>query len=47
MVTGMTGLVMGAIYLIVKRTLWIPILVHGLNDTVGFTLLYFGLIPTS
>jgi len=46
MVTGVTGLVMGAIYLIAKRRLWIPILVHGFNDTVGFTLLYFGLIPT-
>lgn len=45
-VTGVTGLVMGAIYLIAKRRLWIPIIVHGLNDTIGFTLLYFGLVPT-
>ncbi len=45
-VTGVTGLAMGAIYLIVKRKLWIPIIIHGLNDSVGFILLYFGVIST-
>ncbi len=45
-VTGVTGLAMGAIYLMVKRRLWIPIIIHGLNDSVGFILLYFGVIST-
>ncbi len=45
-VTGVTGLAMGAIYLIVKRRLWIPIIRHGINDSVGFILLFFGVIST-
>ncbi len=40
--TALAGLVLGGLYLLTRRNLWLPILVHGVVDTVGFLLLFFG-----
>ena len=47
-ITGMVdtflgGLVLGLLYLHARRNLWLPILTHGIIDTVGFLLIFFGL----
>lgn len=41
----MTGLVLGGLYLATGRNLWVPIIVHGVNDTLGFILIYLGKYP--
>ncbi len=41
--TALAGLVLGLLYLLVRRNLWLPILVHGIIDTIGFLLIYAGL----
>lgn len=41
--TACDGLVIGAAYLIARRNLWVAVLAHGLVDTTGIALLYFGL----
>lgn len=41
--SGFTGLVLGTAYLISGRNLWTCIIAHGLIDTFGVVLLYFGL----
>jgi uncharacterized protein len=41
--TFLGGLVLGLLYLHAKRNLWLPILTHGIVDTVGFLLIFFGL----
>jgi membrane protease YdiL (CAAX protease family) len=41
--TFLGGLVLGLLYLHARRNLWLPILTHGIIDTVGFLLIYFGL----
>ncbi len=41
---GIGGAVYGAAFLLAKRNLWPLILAHGLNDTIGFILLYSGVI---
>ncbi len=41
--TALAGLLIGALYLRFRRNLWLPILVHGIIDTTGFLLIYFGL----
>ncbi len=43
--TGLTGLILGALYLACGRNLWVPIMAHGANDTVGFLLLFLGRYP--
>lgn len=43
--TGLSGLVFGAVYLATGRNLWAPILAHGLADTAGFLMIYFGVYP--
>jgi uncharacterized protein len=40
--TFLAGLVLGLLYLHARRNLWLPILTHGVIDTVGFLLIYFG-----
>ena len=40
--TGLIGLLLGALYLIVRRNLWVAILAHGLIDTIGITAAYLG-----
>jgi hypothetical protein len=41
--SGIAGLVLGLAYLLSGRCLWTTILAHGLIDTTGVALLYFGL----
>ena len=36
LVITLTGLLLGALYLATGRNLWLSIVVHGVNDTVGF-----------
>ncbi len=42
--TGLYALVFGGLYLVAGRNLWVPALAHGGLDTLGFTLMYFGVI---
>ncbi len=41
--TALAGLVLGGLYLLTGRNLWLPILTHGIIDTVGFLIIYAGL----
>jgi membrane protease YdiL (CAAX protease family) len=41
--TAIDGFVIGAAYLLSGRNLWVAVLAHGLVDTVGIVLLFFGL----
>lgn len=41
--TFLAGLVLGLLYLFARRNLWLPILTHGIIDTIGFIILYKGL----
>jgi len=43
--TGLTGLVLGCLYLATGRSLWAPIIAHGVMDTSGFLMIYFGVYP--
>jgi membrane protease YdiL (CAAX protease family) len=43
--TFIFGGVMACLYTISKRNLWLPIIVHGVIDTVGFLLIFFNLYP--
>jgi len=40
--TGIHGLLFGVLYLAVGRNLWAPIIAHGVCDTVGIVMIYFG-----
>lgn len=42
LLTGLTGLLTGAIFLSSRRNIWSTILAHGLIDTWGVSTLYFG-----
>jgi membrane protease YdiL (CAAX protease family) len=42
---GLNGLVFGVLYLVSRRNLWIPIVAHGVMDTVGFLLIFLGRYP--
>lgn len=39
------GLVYGILYVLAGWNLWVPILAHGLEDTIGFLLIYAGRYP--
>lgn len=39
------GVLLGALYLATGRNLWVPIIAHGVNDTVGFILIFLGKYP--
>ena len=41
---GIGGMVYGAAYLYARKNLWPTILAHGINNTLGFILLYSGVI---
>jgi membrane protease YdiL (CAAX protease family) len=41
--TACDGFLIGAAYLLMKRNLWVATLTHGLIDTIGIALLFFGL----
>ena len=40
--TGMTAMSLGTVYWISGKNLWICILAHGLSNTIGLTIIYFG-----
>jgi membrane protease YdiL (CAAX protease family) len=40
--TGCDGLMIGAVYLLCRRNLWVAVLTHGLVDTIGLILVFFG-----
>jgi membrane protease YdiL (CAAX protease family) len=40
--SGVAGLILGAAYMLSGRNLWAAVLAHGLVDTVGVVVLYFG-----
>jgi uncharacterized protein len=42
---GLGGLVYGALYLWSGRNLWMPIIAHGVFDTVAFVLIFWGKYP--
>jgi hypothetical protein len=41
--TACDGFLIGAAYLFSRRNLWVAVLTHGLVDTIGIGLLFFGL----
>lgn len=41
--TSCDGFMIGAAYLLARRNLWVAVLAHGLTDTIGIVLLFFGL----
>ena len=41
-IAGVTGLIIGLIYIVSHRNLWICIILHGLIDTVSLTAIYIG-----
>ncbi|MGN6515340.1 MAG: lysostaphin resistance A-like protein [Rhizomicrobium sp.] len=41
--TGCDGFMIGAAYLLARRNLWVAVFAHGLVDTIGIVLLFFGL----
>lgn len=40
--TGVTGLALGILYLATRRNLWVTIIAHGTMNTVAFLLLFLG-----
>ncbi len=42
---GLTGLIFGWLYFATGKNLWAPILAHGIYDTAGFAMIYFGVYP--
>jgi membrane protease YdiL (CAAX protease family) len=40
--SGIAGLILGTAYLISGRNLWVSILAHGLIDTYGVIVTFFG-----
>lgn len=44
--TFVFGMVLAALYTLTKRNLWLPIIFHGMVDTIGFLLIFLGLIPS-
>ena len=42
--TALAGLILGLLYLSTRRNLWLPILAHGIIDTTGFLLIFFGMV---
>lgn len=45
--TGIVGLIYGGATLLYGRNLWPAIIAHGTVDTLGFTLLYLGMLKVS
>jgi membrane protease YdiL (CAAX protease family) len=43
--TALTGFVFGGLYLATGRNLWACVIAHGTLDTIGFTMMYFGVYP--
>jgi membrane protease YdiL (CAAX protease family) len=43
--TALTGIVFAWLYFQTNKNLWAAILAHGIYDTIGFILIYFGIYP--
>ena len=43
--TGISGLVFSGLFFISKKNLWVAIIAHGIYDTVGFLMIFFGVYP--
>jgi hypothetical protein len=43
--TSLTGFILGCVYLLTGRNLWAPMVAHGVLDTSGFVMIYFGVYP--
>ncbi|HEY1606465.1 MAG TPA: CPBP family intramembrane glutamic endopeptidase [Allosphingosinicella sp.] len=41
--TACDGFMIGAAYLLARRNLWVAVIAHGMIDTIGIALLFFGL----
>lgn len=42
---GLSGLLLGILFLATRRNLAVPIVAHGVSNTVAFVLIYFGKYP--
>ena len=42
---GLAGLLLGLIYLLTGRNLAVPIIAHGIQDTIDFVLIFLGMYP--
>lgn len=42
---GLAGLILGALFLVSRRNLTVPIVAHGVSNTVAFVLIYLGEYP--
>jgi hypothetical protein len=42
---GLFGLSFGILYFASGKNLWAPILAHGISDSAGFVMIYFGIYP--
>jgi membrane protease YdiL (CAAX protease family) len=42
---GLAGLLLGLVYLATKRNLAVPIIAHGIGDTIDFVLIFLGKYP--
>lgn len=42
---GWSGLILGVLFLCAKRNLVVPIVAHGISNTLAFILIYFGWYP--
>lgn len=45
MITGITGFVFAWLYFATDKNLWAAILAHGIYDTIGFLMIFFGVYP--
>ncbi len=43
--TGISGLVFAGLFFASKKNLWAAIIAHGIYDTAGFLMIYFGIYP--
>jgi uncharacterized protein len=43
--TGLSGLIFAGLYFATNRNLWAAILAHGIYDTIGFVMIFFGIYP--
>ena len=44
-ITGLTGLLFAGLFFATNRNLWAAIIAHGIYDTAGFLMLFFGVYP--
>jgi hypothetical protein len=42
---GLVGLLLGLVYLGAKRNLAVPIIAHGIGDSIDFLLIFLGKYP--